>query len=69
MTKKDLYFALWACPLWGGIVGFIVGTLFQADRNISIVIMLGILSSYLALICLLIGEKYIIKDEDHENEN
>lgn len=68
MSKKDLYFYIWAFPFIGAVLGFIINMLLQAgNSNAGISIMLGFIGGFLALICLILGEKFSEPEEDSEN--
>jgi cadmium resistance protein CadD (predicted permease) len=63
MSKKDLYFYIWAFPFIGAFLGFIINIVLQpGNTNVGVAIMLGCIAGYLALISLVLGEKCLEKD-------
>lgn len=65
MNKRDflLYFLAW--PFLGGFLGLVLGIVLQVgSSSCGIMVMLGVISGYMALVTYLFGMRYCRADDE-----
>jgi ABC-type multidrug transport system permease subunit len=68
MNNKDFMTCFWGFPFLGAFLAFVLAVMFQAGEAIGIMVMLGIVAGYLALLTYILGMKFI-STEEKKDEN
>jgi hypothetical protein len=70
MNTRDFKFYLWSWPFLGAFISFMLCIMFKTN-DAAVVIMLGVIGGYIALIAYILGIRYLeekgyITDKDKE---
>ncbi|MFZ5353141.1 MAG: hypothetical protein ACOZCL_10525 [Bacillota bacterium] len=67
MSKSDFNLYLFACPILGGFVGFILSSILAVgESSAGIMIMLGMMASYFPLIVYILGTRFLDFTEEKD---
>jgi hypothetical protein len=66
MNIKELKLYMWSWPFLGGFLGMLISIAFQTD-SAPLVIMLGLVGGYIALIAYVLGLRYL-ESKGHDTD-